>query len=73
MEPMAPQRDTVRPKIHESLRAAAELVLRVPGEARGEPGEPILHFDDMRGGNWSLRLLGGFSATGFVIEIYRVP
>ena len=73
--PMAdsPQTDPVRPQFLQSLRKVAQNVLRVPAEARGDPGEPMLLFDDMRGWPWSLSLLGDFSATGYVTEIYRIP
>jgi hypothetical protein len=66
--------DPVRPPFRKALSAGAELVLRVPLDARGVDGEPVLLFEDMPAHdvNWTLALLHRFSAVGPVIEIYRI-
>lgn len=74
--PLSDTGDPVRPPFLRALRAKAELVLRVPSGTRGVAAEPTLFYEgvlDPWGWNWTLSLLGRFSATGLVTEIYRIP
>jgi hypothetical protein len=73
--PWAATGDTLRAPFLAALRGGAELVLRVPSEARGVAGEPTLLFEDMPdrwSWNWTLRMLHDFSADGLVTEVYKI-
>jgi hypothetical protein len=72
--PNAASGDPVRPVFRKALGEHAELALRVPADARGIDGEPVVLFEDMPAHdvNWTLALLHRFAAIGPVIEIYRI-